>query len=89
MTRKEIMRIILLLLITVSLASSTVAANTREMERLNRGLVAVHTGSDGVYLSWRLLGTDPGSTAFYIYRDGKKLTSSPITYSTNYVEARG
>jgi len=32
----------------------------RQMERLDRGLVAINQGTDaGVFLSWRLLGTDP------------------------------
>jgi len=29
------------------------------MERLGRGLVAVHVGSGKVYAGWRLLGTGP------------------------------
>ena len=54
--------------------------NARVMEDLNRGLIAVKTTADtrgqtvnGVYLSWRLLGTESlENQAFDIYRDGKK-----------------
>jgi rhamnogalacturonan endolyase len=36
----------------------------RPMEYLTRGLVAVHQGDGKVFLSWRLLGTDPDDIAF-------------------------
>jgi len=59
------------------------------MEYLNRGLVAVKVSS-GVFLSWRLLGTDDKNTAFNIYRNGTTLVNStPITTSTNYQDAAG
>ncbi|XBO87490.1 hypothetical protein AAGG52_08495 [Bacillus licheniformis] len=58
------------------------------MESLNRGLVAVKTGN-GVFVSWRLLGTEPSSVSFNVYRNGKKLNGSPITSSTNYQDAGG
>ena len=38
------------------------------MERLNRGLVAIHHGGGRVFVSWRLLGTDPAGVAFNVYR---------------------
>ncbi len=40
----------------------------RQMERLGRGLVAVHVGGGGVYVGWCLLGTDPEGIAFDLYR---------------------
>lgn len=60
----------------------------RQMEYLDRGLVAVKVDK-GVFLSWRLLGTEDPSISFNVYRDGVKLNSSPITSSTNYVDADG
>ncbi len=62
--------------------------NKRQVEALDRGVVAVKT-KDGVYLSWRFLGTDDAGTAFDIYRDGQKITASPIATSTNYLDASG
>jgi len=59
------------------------------MEQLNRGLVAVDVGKQGVYLSWRLLGTDPDEIGFDVYRDGKKVNGSPIADSTNFLDADG
>lgn len=40
-----------------------------QMEYLNRGTVAVKK-EDGVYISWRLLGTEEYEIAFDVYRDG-------------------
>ncbi len=57
----------------------------KQVEYLNRGLVAVRTGNS-VYVGWRLLGTDPAAIAFNVYRDNVKLNSTPITTSTNYVD---
>mgnify|MGYP001474756404 FL=1 len=38
------------------------------MENLGRGVVAVHQPDGKVFISWRLLGTDPEGTAFNVYR---------------------
>ncbi|MBN1854420.1 MAG: hypothetical protein JW829_16940 [Pirellulales bacterium] len=75
------------LLITCCITSNAFAA--RQMEDLNRGVVAVDVG-EGVYIGWRMFGTeDPADTAFNIYRDGVKANDSPITDSTNYLDAGG
>lgn len=62
---------------------------SREMESLGRGLVAVRT-DNGVYLSWRLLGTEStidtilSSPSFNIYRDGNLIAN--VSDSTNYLD---
>ncbi len=38
------------------------------MERLDRGVVAVHEPDGKVFVSWRLLASDPAETAFNVYR---------------------
>ncbi|CAM4158208.1 rhamnogalacturonan lyase family protein [Lederbergia lenta] len=60
----------------------------KQMEDLDRGPVAVKT-DDGVYVSWRMLGTDPKNIAFHVYRDGKKISEKEITTSTNYLDKGG
>ena len=40
----------------------------RQMEFLDRGLVAVPLADGGVSVGWRLLVTDPESVAFNLYR---------------------
>ncbi|MEC1344738.1 rhamnogalacturonan lyase [Bacillus haynesii] len=64
------------------------AAKPRQMEHLNRGLVAVKT-KKGVFLSWRLLGTDPEETAFNLYRNGHRINPTPISSSTNFLDKHG
>lgn len=63
---------------------------TREMEKLDRGLVAVDTGS-GVYLSWRLFdsedsifGSADRNVSFNIYRNGSKIDT--VSDKTNYTD---
>ncbi|OLS34846.1 Ig-like domain-containing protein [Bacillus sp. MRMR6] len=60
----------------------------RQMEKLNRGLIAVKA-DNGIYIGWRLLGTDPKDIAFNLYRDGKKINSEPIKNSTNFLDSDG
>lgn len=60
----------------------------RQMEKLDRALVAV-SSNDGVYLGWKMLGTDPKDVKFHIYRDGKKINKKPIENSTNYFDESG
>jgi rhamnogalacturonan endolyase len=60
----------------------------RQAEYLDRGVVALPSGS-GVLISWRMLGDDPGNISFNVYRNGSKITSSPITNSTNYLDSSG
>jgi rhamnogalacturonan endolyase len=71
-----------------------VAVAARQMENLDRGVVAVRLGSEGVFVSWRLLGTDPAGTAFNVYRvtDGGEallVNAQPIAGATNLVDAEG
>ncbi len=59
----------------------------RQMEYLNRGGFASTHPSGGVYLSWRLLGTEPMNTAFKIYKNGAVLVESYEL--TNYTDPAG
>jgi hypothetical protein len=61
----------------------------RQMEALDRGLVAVSTGGSNVFISWRLFGDDPAGTAFNIYRGTTKVNASPITGATNLTDDAG
>ncbi|MBC7913485.1 MAG: rhamnogalacturonan lyase [Pyrinomonadaceae bacterium] len=61
------------------------------MEYLNRGTVAINMGDGKVYLGWRMLGTDPATVAFNVYRstgaaEPVKLNSTPVLTSTNYTD---
>lgn len=65
--------------------------HTRQMEKLDRGLIAIKTDG-GVYLSWRLFdsednifGSADKNVSFNVYRDGKKI--SEIATKTNYFDS--
>ena len=63
------------------------ALPARHVEKLGRGVVALHHGEGKVFVSWRLLGTDPEAVAFNVYRktgdaEAVKLTNEPLTKGT-------
>ncbi|MGN0181537.1 MAG: bacterial Ig-like domain-containing protein, partial [Candidatus Ornithomonoglobus sp.] len=66
--------------------------HTRQMEKLDRGLVAVKTG-DGVFLSWRLNGDEAsvgdiaGAPGFKVYKNGTLIAT--VDNSTNYLDKSG
>ncbi|MFD8567491.1 rhamnogalacturonan lyase [Streptomyces sp. NPDC059639] len=62
------------------------AATARQAEKLDRGLVSVHTDA-GNLVSWRWLGTDPDNVSFNVYRAGTKVNATPVTGSTNFFHA--
>lgn len=55
----------------------------RQMENLGRGIVAIRTSSNQVFISWRMLATESEDIVFNLYRDTILLTSTP---ETNYVD---
>jgi rhamnogalacturonan endolyase len=64
----------------------------RPMEALGRGVVAIPKGEGRVFVSWRLLGTDPDGAAFHLYRttgEGKpvRLTKVPLAKVTHHVDS--
>jgi rhamnogalacturonan endolyase len=69
--------------------TESMAVAQRQMENLNRGVIAIHKSNDSVYIGWRILGTEPDEIAFNVYRQSGnakpvKLNKAPITESTNY-----
>ena len=50
----------------------------RQMEVLDRGIVAVRKDSGEVFISWRLLGTDADKTEFNLFRGDQKLNRKPL-----------
>ena len=78
-----------LLLVLAILSTASASPAQRQMEALNRGLVAVKTPSDGVFVSWRLLGGDPENVAFNLYRatadtPPAKVNREPLGGPTNF-----
>lgn len=83
------------LLCSTSLAQSaneSTPAVARQMEYLGRGVAAINQGEGKVFVSWRLLGTDPDGIAFNIYRatgtgQPVKLNSTPVANRTCYQDS--
>jgi fibronectin type 3 domain-containing protein len=60
----------------------------KQAENLNHAPVAIPT-EQGVYLGWRLLGTDRDGLGFRIYRDGRPLNHHPLRDATNFLDTTG
>lgn len=63
----------------------------RQVEELDRGIIAMRTGSNSVYVGWRLLATDESDVGFNLYRTNLfgttvKVNATPIIQSTNFVD---
>lgn len=76
-----------LLACAMSAAAQEYKTYPSQMERLDRGVVALPAASKGVFVSWRLLGTDSQGITFDLLRDGK-LIAQGLTV-TNFVDAGG
>ena len=65
-------------------------AKERIEEKLNRGVIAVEDENRNVYVSWRLLQSDPADVGFDVYREtGKrsvKLNRKPIMGTTDFID---
>ena len=75
-----------LLVLTVFPASAQ-----RQMEKLGRGVVALHSATSQAYIGWRLFATDPSEIGFNVYRSanggaGVKLNSQLLTNTTDYLD---
>lgn len=69
----------------VSAGAQASSAVTRNVENLDRGVVATKT-NDGVLVSWRRLATEPADTTFTLYRNKEKINEGAVT---NFVDAQG
>ncbi len=62
----------------------------RQMERLERGVVAVPVEPGKVWVSWRLLATDPADVAFNVYctshDHAKRLNPEPLRAATSFLD---
>jgi rhamnogalacturonan endolyase len=88
---KSMMRTKIAILIGTVLLCAAEASAQRQMEALGRGVVAVNQGGGKVFVSWRMLGTDPEEIAFNLYRSTAgavpaKLNNEPIQDSTNFAD---
>ncbi|WP_077610238.1 rhamnogalacturonan lyase [Clostridium sp. Marseille-P2415] len=62
------------------------AAPTRQMEYLDRGVTAVKV-NNGVFISWRVLGTENSGVSYNLYRGSTKIAT--VTGASNYLDTAG
>ena len=74
-----------LLVVFLMLQSGAMMAQ-RQMENLDRGVLAIKTGPSNVLVSWRILGTEFENASYNVYRGGTKLNPTPITGASNYMD---
>src|SRR6185503_13663660 len=67
-----------LAMLTCAPALAAAKEKTRFLEKLDRGLVAVHQADGRVFLSWRLLASDADGTAFNVYRETAAPADGPV-----------
>lgn len=78
--------------LVASVCCSAITAQ-RLMENLDRGVVAVRHATDSVFISWRLLGTEPQNLPFNVYRNSGnnkavKLNAKPINGATHFIDTK-
>lgn len=78
----------MMFLIFGGVALTEAFAQTKQVENLDRGLIAI-TQEKGFMLSWRLLGNEAYDTGFNVYRDGVQLNTEVITGATMYADTVG
>lgn len=71
----------------MAVMTMTAMAQRQNMDRLDRGLVAIKVSS-GVYCSWRIQADEYYDVTYNLYRNGTKVNSTPLTTS-NYTDASG
>lgn len=78
------------ILLTAAMANASLAEHPpRQMEYLNRGLVAIKQADGSIFLSWRWLGDESDQTSFNVYRMlagvSHQLNDAPISDRTNFI----
>jgi rhamnogalacturonan endolyase len=85
-------RLLAFFLSLIALLSLPCLRAQRLMENLGRGLVVLATDDDKVWVSWRLLDTDPDGVAFNVYRSSGgqppvKLNREPLAGPTFFIDS--
>lgn len=88
--RRKLLYVALLMLGMSSVSAHHIAAQNASssyMEHLDRGVVALPAQGQGIFVSWRMLGTDSKDVCFDVERDGKVIASH--IKATNYTDKDG
>ena len=85
--RRKLLYVALLMLGMSGVSAHHIAAQNASssyMEHLDRGVVALPAQGQGIFVSWRMLGTDSKDVCFDVERDGKVIASH--IKATNYTD---
>lgn len=88
--RRKLLYVALLMLGMSCMSVHPIAAQNASssyMEHLDRGVVALPAQGQGIFVSWRMLGTDSKDVCFDVERDGKVIASH--IKATNYTDKDG
>ena len=85
---KQIKSIISIIVISF-VFSNLLMGQKFQPENIGRGPVAVVLQDGGIFISWRLLASDPDSVKFNVYRGNLKINEEPIGTSTNFIDSAG
>ena len=88
--RRKLLYVALLMLGMSGVSAHHIAAQNASssyMEHLDRGVVALPAQGQGIFVSWRMLGTDSKDVCFDVERDGKVIASH--IKATNYTDQDG
>lgn len=80
------LKIKLSLFLFVFLVCFSPSYSQKQMENLDRGVLAVRTKSDEVLISWRIFASEFKNTSYNIYRGTKKLNNKPLTGASNFID---
>ncbi len=83
-----------LFLLILALVCPLTGLAQRQTEKLGRGVVVLRTSSTQTYISWRLLGDDPDTLGFNLYRkigsgSATKVNSAVLTTTTDFTDTPG
>lgn len=84
--KRKMIYILIMLIIMNILSVEAAEDQVRQVEYLDRGIYAICTNT-GVYLSWRMLGTEENDICFDIYRNGELIENN--FDGTNYTDREG
>jgi len=81
---RKVLFLSLILFFVFTSISAQQKVNNRQLEALDRGIVAVRTSPEDVFISWRMLGTDQAKVGFNLYRGKEKLNKKPLAVTTTF-----
>ena len=84
--RRLLITFLTLLTVASSISQTNYDKSKMNLEKLDRGVVAIRNADNTVALSWRILESDKQHESFDIYRNGQKLNGQPLTTSGSFFE---